>query len=585
MSQSRVPWLVRLLYTHNPFYLISACLFTYGLKLLFRVGDSAVLFQQGTVGYMQPVGLMGSLLAVTLLMATTAVLIVRIGHVWEDARSLVLIVLLMLLAISVSFDELLMTASELDDGLLRTLTMMLVGVLAAIGITETLIRGLRVRFAWSWRSPLYLLLALFFLWPVLLLREIMPWSEQTIRWLIAGFPTVAGLIALLLIPGIRQGSTSVRDNGTPWRWPWIPWTPFGFAALAVCFRSYSLTISFDAPKLDHAFWDTVFGMYQLVPFFAVILVLLIEIGVTERRDSFATSVLLISPALMLLAAPWGVPWKSMPAYESFALTVSAALGSPVFVAMLLVLAISFLSWIRQVRGGEAMTYTMLLVAMIVGPNSWRWPGAGLMFEGLHTWPVCIAAALKIAIGIRRHRPTEILAGGLLSSVLPLVVNLPSPLLPWRLFLSLHLALIVVLLAGLWRPQLNRSLQKFHAVQLTGTMLIGMLLLLQNRMSGSNILLYAVSMTIVAVGCFQLTGERWYLAAAAIHCLTGAGLASLATGWMVATTRMESGLRLVILGAISFVAAVIISTLKSGSGRWLRVHCLLWKRNALHWLNH
>jgi len=81
MSQCRVPWLVRLLYTHNPFYLISACLFTYGLKLLFRVGDSAVLFQQGTVGYMQPVGLMGSLLAVTLLMATTAVLIVRLGHV------------------------------------------------------------------------------------------------------------------------------------------------------------------------------------------------------------------------------------------------------------------------------------------------------------------------------------------------------------------------------------------------------------------------------------------------------------------------------------------------------------------------
>jgi|GEM_PF-4470557 len=490
----------------------------------------------------------------------------------------------MLLAISVSFDELLMTASELDDGLLRTLTMMLAGVLAAIGITETLIRGLRVRFAWSWRSPLYLLLALFFLWPVLLLREIMPWSEQTIRWLIAGFPTVAGLIALLLIPGIRQGSTSVRDNGTPWRWPWIPWTPFVFVALAVCFRSYSLTISFDAPKLEHAFWDTVFGMYQLVPFFAVILVLLIEIGVTERRDSFATSVLMISPTLMLLAAPWGVPWKSMPAYESFALTVSATLGSPVFLAMLLVLAISFLAWFRRVRLSEGMVYTMLLVAMIVGPNAWRWPGAGLMFDGLHTWPVCVAAGLKIVLGIRRHRPTEILIGGLLCAALPLVVRLPSYLVPWRVFLALHLSLIIVLLAGLWLPQVNRSLQKFNAVQLTGTMLIGMLLLLQNGMSGSNILVYAAGMTISAVGCFQLTGERWYLAAAAIHCLTGAGAGSVASSWMLATTRMESGLRLVILGAISFAAAVLISTLKSGSGRWLRIHCLLWKRNTLHWLN-
>jgi hypothetical protein len=584
MSQCRVPWLVRLLYTHNPFYLISACLFTYGLKLLFRVGDSAILFQQGTVGYMQPVGLMGSLLAVTLLMATTAVLIVRLGHVWEDARSLVLIVLLMLLAISVSFDELLMTASELDDGLLRSLTMMSIGVMAAIGITEMLIRGLRVRFAWSWRIPLYLLLALFFLWPVLLLREIMPWSQQTMRWLIAGFPTVAGLIALLLIPGIRKGSQAVRDNGTPWTWPWIPWTHFVFVALAVCFRSYSLTISFDAPKLEHAFWDSVFGMYQLVPFFAVILVLLIEIGVTERRDSFATSVLLISPTLMLLATPWGVPWKKMPSYESFALTVSESLGSPVFVAMLLVLAICFLALLRRVRGGEGMVYTMLLVAMIVGPNAWRWPGAGLMFDGLHTWPVCVAAALKIVLGIRRHRPTEILIGGLLCAALPLVVSLPSYLVPWRVFLALHLALFIVLLAGLWLPQVNRSLQKFNAVQLTATMLVGMLLLLQNGMSGSNILVYAAGMTIGAVGCFQMTGERWYLAAAAIHCLTGAGAGSVASSWMLATTRMESGLRLVILGAISFAAAVLISTLKSGSGRWLRIHCLLWKRNTLHWLN-
>ena len=88
MPRSQVPCLVRVLYTHNPFYLISACLFAYGLKLMFRVGDSSVLFNQGSVAYMQPWNLMASLAAVTILMAVTAVLIVRLGKVWEDARLL-----------------------------------------------------------------------------------------------------------------------------------------------------------------------------------------------------------------------------------------------------------------------------------------------------------------------------------------------------------------------------------------------------------------------------------------------------------------------------------------------------------------
>ena len=101
-SRSNSRNVLSLIYFHNPFYLISTTLFVYGLKLLFRDGNSSVLFEQGTVTYMQPWSLLASLAGVTVLMAVTAVLIVRCGKVWEDARSLVLIVLLMLLAIAVS---------------------------------------------------------------------------------------------------------------------------------------------------------------------------------------------------------------------------------------------------------------------------------------------------------------------------------------------------------------------------------------------------------------------------------------------------------------------------------------------------
>ena len=54
MSRPKVPKLLSLIYVHNPFYLISTCLFVYGLKLLFRSGDTSVLFAPGSVSYMEP---------------------------------------------------------------------------------------------------------------------------------------------------------------------------------------------------------------------------------------------------------------------------------------------------------------------------------------------------------------------------------------------------------------------------------------------------------------------------------------------------------------------------------------------------
>ena len=37
MSSLPVPKLLRAIYVHNPFYLISACLFVYGLQAVFRL--------------------------------------------------------------------------------------------------------------------------------------------------------------------------------------------------------------------------------------------------------------------------------------------------------------------------------------------------------------------------------------------------------------------------------------------------------------------------------------------------------------------------------------------------------------------
>jgi len=88
----------RFLYNHNPFYVISAGFLLYGVKLVFRPGE---------VEYVDPWHLLTALSCVTLAMASAAFGIVRFGKVWEDARSIILVLLLMFLAISVSFDEIL----------------------------------------------------------------------------------------------------------------------------------------------------------------------------------------------------------------------------------------------------------------------------------------------------------------------------------------------------------------------------------------------------------------------------------------------------------------------------------------------
>ena len=71
--------LVRFLYNHNPFYVISAALVLYGLRVSFLGGDA-----------FQTRALMIGLMSYVLLLAGTAWLIIRLGNVWNDARTILL---------------------------------------------------------------------------------------------------------------------------------------------------------------------------------------------------------------------------------------------------------------------------------------------------------------------------------------------------------------------------------------------------------------------------------------------------------------------------------------------------------------
>ena len=89
MSRSaQRPSVLRYLYTHNPFYAVSAVLMLYAIWAAY----SRLEFGAGNTWLMT--GVLGGY---TLLLATIGVWIVRWGKVWEDARSILLLLLVLFL--------------------------------------------------------------------------------------------------------------------------------------------------------------------------------------------------------------------------------------------------------------------------------------------------------------------------------------------------------------------------------------------------------------------------------------------------------------------------------------------------------
>src|SRR5262245_44874344 len=219
---------VRWICTSNAFYVISAGLFLLGLRMSFTAQAREI----------DSWALMGGLAGYTLLLAAAALLLVRFARVWNDVRTVLLLVVLMFLATSVTFDELL----ALDPA--RGSLFYLGGLAFAVAVTEALLRGIRLRLPALFRLPYYLVLALFFLYPLALVPLVRDPHSEALMWGLWGFSPAAGLLFLALLPAIRRGHDYTRDNGSPWPWPYYPWSVFVFLAVAVVGRSFLLCWSF-----------------------------------------------------------------------------------------------------------------------------------------------------------------------------------------------------------------------------------------------------------------------------------------------------------------------------------------------------
>ncbi len=536
--------LVRALYTHNPFYVISADLVFIGLRMSFD--PSAKAFDTWA--------LILSLAGFTLLLAVTACLLVRFGRVWDDMRSVLLLVVMMFLAISSTIDDVLINRPGTG------VTLAVGGLAFAVILSEGLLRGMRLELRALYRGPYYLILALFFLYPVALRPLLARPDDPTSHWALFGFATAAGLAFLTLIPAIRRGGQYVKGNGSPWRWPMYPWSLFVFLGLGVCARSYYLCISLHNVEG----YQSIFGFYFLVPFGFAIALLFLEAGLTTRRAGVTRFALLIPCELLVMAM---IGHRPDSVYERFLGLFQDGLGvAPPAATLLLALAFYGYAAARLVPLAQGYAMATLVALSVVGPTTLD-PSS---LVAPQAWPLVPVVLMQGWLAIHRRElwRAVLVAACLVAAILILPGEAWTP--DQKLAAAEHLAIVALLTLGaLGKGDLALVLRSAGA--------FGLLIATMAVMSGEPRFCepiptafrpaYPVLIATVAVV------YGWFVGGWTFHGVAGLVVTGLAANygakWYVLLRQHISGLDRISIGLASFLIAILISLWKAGlPQRWL-----------------
>src|SRR5262249_39516839 len=185
--EALAPKLIRLLYNHNPFYLIGTLLVLFGMQQC--LGREPSLATSGLL-----VAVLGGY---TLLLVGVAAVVIRWGQVWDDARTILLVIVLLFFMLSTSLDfHLLFTLEAPWPGTL----FLTGGLLFSVGLSEGVLRGLRIGLPLAYRGPYYLVLLLLFAYPVALGWLNYYGYYQALTWALFAFPAASAMTLLTLLP-------------------------------------------------------------------------------------------------------------------------------------------------------------------------------------------------------------------------------------------------------------------------------------------------------------------------------------------------------------------------------------------------
>lgn len=347
--------IMRFIYKSNPFYLISACLFLYAMTVFFHTDN---IWIDNSV----PLTLIS---AYSALLTGTAILIVRAGKVWDDARSLLFITLFLFIFLSVGMDYIIL------ENINSAPIMMACWFSFCVLLSESMRWGLKIRIPLPPLLAYYALLGLFFFYPHFLGLLLMEHKKNIVPVIrgIMGFEIIASVIFLCLIPVVRKGAEYFKNNGTPWKWPYFPWSFFGVLGLAVCCRVYMMSISFIPGRGAGPFsrLETGFDLYMTIPILMAFAVLFAEHALASKNHK-AQKIVLAIPLLFYMTLFSGVLSRSGLYYE-FLSAITGQDKSPYPVIAVASIIFYAYAWIRKLKYADIAFIISLTVPFMIDMNA------------------------------------------------------------------------------------------------------------------------------------------------------------------------------------------------------------------------
>jgi hypothetical protein len=532
---------VRFLYSSNPFYILSADLVFVGLRMSFGPGGPAErtwALGQSLAGY-------------TLLLAITACFLIRVGKLWDDLRSLLLLIVMMFLAMATSGDDTMAADSR------RGAIGYLVGFVFAVVVTEAVLHAIRLRLPGWYRAAYHAILAVVFLYPIALAPFLSKPESPRLQWALFWFSPLAALALCLLVPAAKGGRAYVAKNGSPWRWPLYPWSLFFVIVGGVAVRCYSLCVSFHYVNGNR----TIFGPYFLVPIGLAVSLIWLEIGIAGRRLSvmFLASV---TPFLLAFLATTGHRYE--PIYMNFLDMFQHTLGGTPFY-LTVVASVVFLAYAvyRKVPAAWDLLSVALAVLAAVGPRSLD------LNELVALRPLPLAAAGFVLASVAwrgRHSFRALVAGFLLAVAGTRACISIWPSADWAM-IGLQLLIVAWMTVG---AAFADGVGRFaRTCACAGLLALGVGVaarypLVVNSLPEKAVPWYPMAITVVAGGYGWLLRDRRYVAVAA---------ATFGT-WVPQLRRVLAGLDQIVFGLFFFVVAAAISFRKAG----------IWPRTRPKWFS-
>jgi hypothetical protein len=521
---------VRFLYSSNPFYILSADLVFVGLRMAFGPSGPAART------WALPLGLAGY----TLLMATTACFLIRVGKLWDDLRSLLLLIVMMFVAMATGGDDTM--AADWRRGAIGYLA----GFLFAVVVSESVLHAIRLRLPGWYRAAYHAVLAVVFLYPIALAPFLSEPESPRLQWALFGFSPLAALAFCLLVPAAKRGPAYVAKNGSPWRWPLYPWSLFFVIAGGVGVRCYSLCVSFHYVNGSR----TIFGPYFLVPLGLAVSLIWLEIGIAKRRLGvmFLASVM---PLALAFLATTGHRYE--PIYMNFLEMFRHTLGGTPFY-LTVVASVVFLAYaaVRRVPAAWDLLSLALAVLAAVGPRSLD------LNELVPLRPLPLAAAGLVmgSVAWRKHHSARAMVAGILLALAgaqAYILIRPSAF--W-LVIALQFLVVAWMTVGAAFDDEAGRFARYWAC--AGLLVLGVSTavrfpLVVDSFPEAVVPWYPLAITVVAVWYGTHLRDRRYV------------LVAVATfvAWIPQLRRLSAGLDQIAFGLLFFAVAAAISLRKAG----------------------